>query len=715
MASQVPYSGVPEVSVAATPTPQVHNDVPLAAFGGATAAATSNLGKAVEGAGNEVWARAMAMQQLQQEAEAANAVADFTTQMGEKYANYRSLEGKAAVDAYKPYIEDLNKTREDIGANLTSPFAQKKYLLESRNIQARSVFSAAAHAGDQQKHYLVGTSEATTRTAVNSTGNDPTSESTYNAAIQKINEEADHIATLKGWNKEQRDDYAMTGMSNAVYQRAVALSTSKPAAAKEFLDQAQKDGRINSDQYGSASRYIRSQIITVGTRVESSKIMSGESQSFGTGKVNVANIAAAIRQGESSNNYQLDKTFTRKLDDGTTKSVRVLGAYSITEPNLAPWLKEAGMPPMTADEFKNDPKAQDKLAAFKINQYQEQYGNANEVAKSWRGRGGTDPYIGETEAQYLTKFNRNLRKVADGATVEKVTLEQAQKLFPNDPEAQEALVNRTATIHQKDRTQDRETQFNNRQKIDDALLPAPDGKLVTSIEDLPIDAQEVYNNALPQEKQRVQKILARNAQQDYTATEENQRDYRAWIGKMTNPTKTVDETNDILNHDFMTDTMPAGQRKELMMMQRKVFSGTLNSPQMTHALQVLKPMMVTSGIDPKNKEDYAVFVGSLHMLMDQQMKDKGGMKLDDKQIQDIGAGLIRSQSTKFMGIFPTKTPTYQMDVPSAEREKIVDAFSKIRNREPTEVEIRAAYNARQYNMLQKKPGSETKPDVPRSQ
>ena len=30
--------------------------------------------------------------------------------------------------------------------------------------------------------------------------------------------------------------------------------------------------------------------------------------------------------------------------------------------------------------------------------------------------------------------------------------------------------------------------------------------------------------------------------------------------------------------------------------------------------------MVTSGIEPKNKEDYAVFMGTLHLMMQQKMQ-----------------------------------------------------------------------------------------------
>ena len=94
------------------------------------------------------------LKQLQQ-ANAANAVAEFTTAQAEKYAAYTTLKGKAAVDGFKPYLDDLNASREAIGQKLTSPYAQKIYLQESRSVQARSAFAPAKHAGDEGRNFAV--------------------------------------------------------------------------------------------------------------------------------------------------------------------------------------------------------------------------------------------------------------------------------------------------------------------------------------------------------------------------------------------------------------------------------------------------------------------------------------------------------------------------------------------------------------------------------
>ena len=196
MSSQVPYTGVPSVQPSFDATPSVSSNIPMDAFGAGVANAVGHIGKAVEGAGNEIWARATAMQQLNEQANAANAVAEFTTAMGEKYAAYSSLSGKAAVDGYKPYIEDLNATREAIGQKLNSPYAQKVYLQESRSIQARSVFSAAAHSGREGKNYAIGSAQSLIDARQNAAALAPQDEESYKASLEQNAKDAQHLGEL---------------------------------------------------------------------------------------------------------------------------------------------------------------------------------------------------------------------------------------------------------------------------------------------------------------------------------------------------------------------------------------------------------------------------------------------------------------------------------------------------------------------------------------
>ena len=105
--ARAPYTGAPTVTPEQSRTPYEHIDTPLAAFGGATAEATQRLGGAIDKTGNELYARAIAMQQLNQRSEAAEAVRSSPPRWARSMRTTEA-EGKAAVDGYQPYIDDLN-------------------------------------------------------------------------------------------------------------------------------------------------------------------------------------------------------------------------------------------------------------------------------------------------------------------------------------------------------------------------------------------------------------------------------------------------------------------------------------------------------------------------------------------------------------------------------------------------------------------------------
>ena len=192
--------------------------------------------RSIEGAGNEIWARATAMQQLNEQANAANAVAEFTTAMGEKFANYTSLSGKAAVDGYKPYIDDLNATREAIGQKLSSPYAQKVYLQESRSIQARSVFSAAAHSGREGKNYAIGSVQASIDARTNAAALAPQDEESYQAALRDNARDVQKLIDLHGGDEQTVKNTTQMMNSKMTMGRIQGLAKSDVPAAQKLLD-----------------------------------------------------------------------------------------------------------------------------------------------------------------------------------------------------------------------------------------------------------------------------------------------------------------------------------------------------------------------------------------------------------------------------------------------------------------------------------------------
>jgi len=89
----------------------------------------------------------------------------------------------------------------------------------------------------------------------------------------------------------------------------------------------------------------------------------------------------ALKMQESSGDYQVLHTPSVIEDAYTGKPVRVqgLGAYGILDINWKKWAKEAGLE--GADW--HDPKAQDTVARFKVQQYFDRFNSWDAVSVAW--------------------------------------------------------------------------------------------------------------------------------------------------------------------------------------------------------------------------------------------------------------------------------------------------------------------------------------------
>ena len=727
MSSQVPYTGVPSVQPSFDATPSVSSNIPMDAFGAGVANAVGHMGRAIEGAGNEIWARATAMQQLNEQANAANAVAEFTTAMGEKYAAYSSLSGKAAVDGYKPYIEDLNSTREAIGQKLNSPYAQKVYLQESRSIQARSVFSAAAHSGREGKNYAIGSTQSLIDARSNAAALAPQDEDSYKASLQQNAKDAQRLGDLHGWDAQTTKNYESQMNSKMTMGRIQGLAKSDVPAAQKLLDAAVKAGNITGDDLGRAQTYIRGQRLSVATRQEAARTMSGDNAGIASAKMPIDNVVEAIAGNEGADYGTKHPPVTHKVN-GKTITEYGLGRYGVMQSNLQDWLKEAGMPAMTEQEFLNNPRAQDQLAKFKLGQYQEEGGSALAAANKWfTGSYNPDPKRTDgisTAASYQKRFLAGLAKNASAADMSNWGRARSKELFGDDAEAADAMEQSFMTRHSRQKAIDREDMQDNIDTIENAIVPAKDGKLVTSIEDIQDPKVQAAWDALPIRMQnKYRKLLSQNAKGDYEATQANQIEYRTWLGRLTDPMASADEKRAAMNADFATMAMPAGQRQQLNMLKAKLWKDQNKNPALNHAMSISDDILRNAGITrSKNKDDYDQIRGSMFLILNDRMNAGDPVKKDE-EIRQISSRLVREVSNgKWFGILPSKEQAFKVQVPEKEKQYIIDKYTADTGSAPTEKDIQSIYNAKMYNQLYgkaKKQASDAAaamtPTVPRSQ
>lgn len=263
---QVPYQPAPtERPIAGTGASPFNLNVSAASFGGAVAAATEHLGQTVEHASDEMFVRAQALQQLKNETEASEADSKYMIAVGEKHAQFSSLQGKAAVDAYPGYIKDLEKTRQGVRDGLSNDMARKMFDRSSLSTMGRTIFNGAGHAATEQKQWAIGTANSQLDLDAKTVEDNPKDERLFQDKRNRIISAAKQISTLKGFEEggpEERD-LVLKATSKARAQQLLGLGRVAPFEAAEKLDKYKKE--LTQDDYLRVDNSVRAQGRAVGS------------------------------------------------------------------------------------------------------------------------------------------------------------------------------------------------------------------------------------------------------------------------------------------------------------------------------------------------------------------------------------------------------------------------------------------------------------------
>jgi hypothetical protein len=268
---QVPYQPF------STAQPQFQGErisvnTPGASFGENIGAALKQLGGTTEQAGTEIFQRAMALQDLKNETDARAAQTEFATKSSLAHADFGALEGKAARDGLQPYLDSQAKLREDIRGNLKSPAAQRYYDADTLPFMQRNVFSAAGHAAEENKKWVVGTANANLEVAAK-TFVDPTSENEFNDKIANVRKQVDTIADTRQLDPAQKQLLEMKEISKTRMAQIVQLAQQNPPKAFDMLDKHKGD-ITDQDMYDKTLDIVQSRNRAVGSAMLADKVYS---------------------------------------------------------------------------------------------------------------------------------------------------------------------------------------------------------------------------------------------------------------------------------------------------------------------------------------------------------------------------------------------------------------------------------------------------------
>lgn len=706
MASQVPYSPAPSVAPQDSPTPYRETSTPIAAFGGAVAAATQHLGDVANQSGNELFAQAVSEQQRYDDAKATEAGSNFLNDAADLSAKYQTLQGKQAVDQLDPYKQSLEDLRTKMAGELNSPYTVQAYNQQTRFIQSRLVMAGASHAAEQNKQYAQGTLKAGIEANNDLIQANPSDMDSVFAGIADNKTKAAQLATEAGLDptNPQTKLFIDKTASDSASKALTSLARTQPLQAQKYFQLMSSKGILVGDDIAKTNDVITAQMRAVGSHQIAQQATSGVDGYYGSKVVPIERAQDAIGGYESSNNYTQEGPTTRTGD-------HALGRYQVMGDNLNPWLKEAGMAPMTEAQFLADPKAQDQLFNSKFGQFMDHAKSFNGAANMWftgsetPNQDITDATAttkGHTPAQYLAGTNARLAKSAPaGDQVDHATT-LAQQASPNDPDLPQLTENHVLQMHSQQDRIAKDVDFNNKQTIDGAMLDA-------YLSGKPVDTRQVFadpkvnaawealNNS---DRLKYAREISALASAPPRPTDEMKQQYNELKGLQ------VQDPEAFLKVDVLGMNLPWSMQKEFIDDKASVYKGEQADPGTTRALDVLAPKLQAANLTKTGDNNGLVqFTGALRAEMKQFTLDNARPPKDD-EVEVMGSRLLQNQATGLKHTWPYDQaigkPLYQVDVPSTAADIIrKDPKWAAYGITPTDVDIQQIYV---YNLYQQQFG-----------
>lgn len=289
----VPYSPIPSVAVSGAGVSEVHTNVASEAFGGSVAQAISGVGKAMEGAGDQIYERAVWLQNQQNQADARQASADYTIAAGKLHADYNSLEGKNAVDAYPKYQSDLKALRGQFKSGLQSPMARQMYDNESLGTLSHAIFNGGSHAAGQQKAYIVGSMDADITSQFETAAQNPKDDLGFNKGLTNVEATVRQKGRLQGLPPEAIDNNVAAVKSKFWANKFESQAKEEPFQAQTAMYEHRED--MTATDFKRTEALVGTQVHAVGSANIARDLLAAHTDEEGNLTASVAELQAKAK------------------------------------------------------------------------------------------------------------------------------------------------------------------------------------------------------------------------------------------------------------------------------------------------------------------------------------------------------------------------------------------------------------------------------------
>jgi len=623
--AEVPY--VPVSQVKNTDASGAMISVPNAtarAFGEGVGIAMQRVGAAGQQMADAVAHQTLEFQKIQNETAANNILLAGAEKIAQEELKLKQLDGENAVNYLPTYNENVKKIRESIVGGSDNSEVARLVDTALRRRATDAIISGAGYAGGQarvareaSRNGLIATSQTEAAQA---------GELEFERSVQTIEKIATEQAEEKfGKGNPGVQAYVQQQLSEAYQKRTETLAMSDPERAKKFMEDNRT--KFTADGLQRGLETINRSAVTVGSRNIALRTMPVLG--------NMGPAAGAIKAIESGNKYDSEGEWITKKN-GTRD--QAIGAYQVMRSNIPSWTKEVLGVSMTAEEFKANKAAQDRVFQVKFKQAYDKYGTIEDAVSVWfTGRpyaqavreGALDVNI--TVQEYVARFQRAMGTAGIGSDLAapstisaeetsqwvKRAREEAQKQFPDNPtvaDQAEARVLQAAgrqnSLSDKYRTQQL-------QSVMDAAMGTGRDKPPTHLEELfggNKDLSAAYYALNPEQRQQINKVLIENARGKV----------RTWTPEAIQEEARIRGMAEDNPEEFKKLVIPAlplpkDGIDKLVQLQKEMIGGKSRDGSVTQAMNVVKStgFMEQMDIDPKtDPERYQTFLGVLEHAME---------------------------------------------------------------------------------------------------
>jgi hypothetical protein len=709
----VPYSPVPDVAPQNIPTPRLRVDAPPAAFGTTIGQAIEGLGSTEAQVGNELWSRAIAMQQLRNETEATEKSAQYIQASDKLFTDFEGQKrGLNAVAGEEEHRKAQDALRQQMRSTVSNPMAQKMFDSKTFGDFNRALFNGARHAAAENRSAIANSYQSELDASVDTAINAKTPEELRDK-LGRIDATAGDLAGSAGLAEDSRAQLAFKYKSRATTNYIEGLSRRDPVAARKMLDEEIEGGRLHGADRDKVEAKVHSQLMSTG----SSHFVEQNEGDFRNPEGWLARRGNVRAQGVDQQFGQNMVAAGTAYEKETGKTVHVESLVRTTEEQARIRAEHEAMP----GGVEAHPAAQPGTSRH-------EFGRAADVDKGfadWLRQGDNakkygleflpgktgvvDPnhvqLSGDAPLRRLKTYDINERDYVNGA------LARLDAALPNAPPEMKLRVEQGATaLYGRNATYDRQQEQTNR----DTILGAfdQDNPPRTQTELLSDPKNQAAWAQLDQKDQDV--FIRRLARQKVTT------DNTEWSRLRGEALSQDDEVRQkFLNEDVLhNDKLSHGSQREIMKLQDTVRKQAFVEPRVAHAESQLLDAGIVTDEDHKDHALMARLRGTLWDQIDLYQKVREAYPKPE-EIRQMGSRIMSnlaqektSEITWPIGLKPQTIPniSYYLGfkgprlidtpVPTKASDEITEQWSSSHGGlPPTDEQIKRIYIGQQYQEL----------------